>query len=50
MTLDFLIDIAKTWIDNVNFELANQFTAWINLLKMNAVAIYENLTLARSGT
>lgn len=44
-TLVFPIDIVQTGIANVNFVLSNPFTAAINLLKMDAVAMYESFTL-----
>ncbi|KAL0580357.1 hypothetical protein V5O48_000210 [Marasmius crinis-equi] len=44
-SLSFPADIVQTGIAQTTFSLANPFTASINLLKVKADAIYNNLTL-----
>jgi hypothetical protein len=44
-TLVFPTNIVKTGIANVQFTLANPFTASINILKLTATAVYETFTL-----
>ncbi|KAI0710861.1 hypothetical protein C8Q76DRAFT_623714 [Earliella scabrosa] len=46
-SLVFPTDIAQTGLARTTFVLANPFTASINLLEVNAVATFHNLTLGK---
>jgi hypothetical protein len=46
-SLVFPIDIVKTGIASVSFDLTNPFTASINLLTMSATAVFENFVLGK---